>query len=132
MKKINLGQKEVIHFVGIGGIGMSGLAQIMKNMGFKIQGSDQNKNKNTQSCLKAGIKVFLGHSIANVKSSTILVRSSAIKNSNCEISYARKKKNTYLFKSRSFGRCSLFKKKYYNYWISWKNDHNITYFKNSI
>ena len=46
-KKINLGQKEVIHFVGIGGIGMSGLAQIMKNMGFKIQGSDQNKNKNT-------------------------------------------------------------------------------------
>ena len=47
MKKINLGQKDVIHFVGIGGIGMSGLAQIMKNMGFKIQGSDQNKNKNT-------------------------------------------------------------------------------------
>ena len=36
MEKINLGQKEIIHFVGIGGIGMSGLAQIMKNMGFKI------------------------------------------------------------------------------------------------
>ena len=62
MKKINLGQKEVIHFVGIGGIGMSGLAQIMKNMGFKIQGSDQNKNKNTTSCIKAGIKVYIGHS----------------------------------------------------------------------
>ena len=44
MKKINLGQKELIHFVGIGGIGMSGLAIIMKNMGFRIQGSDQNKN----------------------------------------------------------------------------------------
>ena len=55
MKKINLGQREIIHFVGIGGIGMSGLAQIMKNMGFKIQGSDQNKNKNTTSCLKSGI-----------------------------------------------------------------------------
>ena len=62
MKKINLGQKEVIHFVGIGGIGMSGLAQIMKNMGFRIQGSDQNKNKNTTSCIKAGIKVYIGHS----------------------------------------------------------------------
>ena len=62
MKKINLGQKEVIHFVGIGGIGMSGLAQIMNNMGFKIQGSDQNKNKNTTSCANAGIKVFIGHS----------------------------------------------------------------------
>ena len=92
MKKINLGQKEIIHFVGIGGIGMSGLAQIMKNMGFRIQGSDQNKNKNTSSCSKAGIKVFIGHSRNNVKNSTILVRSSAIKNSNSEIKYAREKK----------------------------------------
>ncbi len=92
MKKINLGQKDVIHFVGIGGIGMSGLAQIMKNMGFKIQGSDQTKNKNTISCSKAGIKVSIGHSKNNIKSSTILVRSSAIKNNNSEIKYARKKK----------------------------------------
>ena len=92
MKKINLGQKEIIHFVGIGGIGMSGLAQIMKNMGFKVQGSDQNKNKNIFSCIKAGIKVFIGHSKKNVKSSTILVRSSAIKNNNSEIKYAQTKK----------------------------------------
>ena len=61
MKKINLGQKDLIHFIGIGGIGMSGLAQIMKNMGFRIQGSDQNKNKNTISCSKSGIKIFIGH-----------------------------------------------------------------------
>ncbi len=92
MKKINLGRKEIIHFVGIGGIGMSGLAQIMKNMGFRIQGSDQNKNKNTISCTKAGIKVFLGHSNKNVKNSTILVKSSAIKKNNSEIKYAREKK----------------------------------------
>ncbi len=92
MKKINFGQKELIHFVGIGGIGMSGLAQIMKNMGFRIQGSDQNKNKNTASCKKLGIKVFIGHSQNNVKSSTIIVRSSAIKNNNNEIKYARQKK----------------------------------------
>ena len=92
MKKINLGQSEVIHFVGIGGIGMSGLAQIMKNMGFNIQGSDQFKNKNTVACIKAGIKVFNGHSKKNIKSSTILVRSSAIKNTNSEIKYAKKKK----------------------------------------
>ncbi len=92
MKKVNLGQKEIIHFVGIGGIGMSGLAQIMNNMGFKIQGSDQNKNKNSVSCAKSGIKVFIGHSIKNVKNATILVKSSAIKNKNCEIQYARRKK----------------------------------------
>ena len=71
---------------------MSGLAQIMNNMGFKIQGSDQTKNKNTASCLKEGIKVFIGHSKKNLKSSTILVKSSAIKNNNSEIVYARKKK----------------------------------------
>ena len=52
---------------------MSGLAQIMNNMGFKIQGSDQNKNKNTISCLKSGIKIFIGHSINNIKNATILV-----------------------------------------------------------
>ncbi len=92
MKKINLVQKDIIHFVGIGGIGMSGLAQIMKNMGFKVQGSDQNKNKNTITCIKAGIKVFIGHSKKNVRSSTILVRSSAIKNNNSEIKFARLKK----------------------------------------
>ena len=44
MKDIRIGQKEIIHFIGIGGIGMSGLAQVMKTMGFKIQGSDQNKS----------------------------------------------------------------------------------------
>ena len=92
MKKINLGQKDIIHFVGIGGIGMSGLAQIMKNMGFKIQGSDQNKNKNTVSCKKFGIKIFIGHSSSNVKKATILVRSTAIKNNNTEIKYAKKNK----------------------------------------
>ena len=79
MKKINLGQKEVIHFVGIGGIGMSGLAQIMKNMGFRVQGSDQNKNKNTINCSKTGIRIFIGHSSGNLKDATILVKSTAIK-----------------------------------------------------
>ena len=92
MKKINLGQKDIIHFVGIGGIGMSGLAQIMKNMGFTIQGSDQNKNKNTLSCSKAGIKIFIGHSSNNLKKATFIVKSSAIKNNNIELKYARKNK----------------------------------------
>ncbi len=92
MKKINLGQKDIIHFVGIGGIGMSGLAQIMKNMGFIIQGSDQNKNKNTISCLKSGIKIFIGHSASNIRKATILVKSTAIKNNNIELRHAKKNK----------------------------------------
>ncbi len=92
MKKINLGQRDIIHFVGIGGIGMSGLAQIMKNLGFRIQGSDQNKNKNTISCSKSGIKIFIGHSSSNIKRATLLVKSSAIKNNNIELKYAKKNK----------------------------------------
>ncbi len=92
MKKINLVQKDIIHFVGIGGIGMSGLAQIMNNMGFKVQGSDQNKNKNTISCSKSGIKIFIGHSSSNLKKANILVKSTAIKKNNVELKYAKKNK----------------------------------------
>ncbi len=92
MKKINLGQKDIIHFVGIGGIGMSGLAQIMRNMGFKIQGSDQNKNKNTLSCSKFGIKIFIGHSSKNVKKASIIVKSTAIKSNNVELKFGKKNK----------------------------------------
>ena len=92
MKTINIGQKEIIHFIGIGGIGMSGLAQVMKTMGFKIQGSDQNKNKSISSCIKAGIKVFIGHSKNNIKNATIIVKSSAIKKKNIKLIKAKKKK----------------------------------------
>jgi UDP-N-acetylmuramate--alanine ligase len=92
MKNIRIGQKEIIHFIGVGGIGMSGLAQVMKIMGFKIQGSDQNKNKNTYNCSKAGIKVFIGHAKKNIKNATIVVKSSAIKDNNAEIKQAKKRK----------------------------------------
>ena len=85
MTKINLGKKEVVHFIGLGGIGMSGLAQIMKNMGFKVQGSDLNINKNTDNCRRAGIKFFQGHSKKNISNATIIVRSSAIKKNNVEL-----------------------------------------------
>ena len=65
--KINLGKKEIIHFIGIGGIGMSGLALIMKQLGFKIQGSDISNNKNIERLKKEKIKVFNSHSKKNLK-----------------------------------------------------------------
>ena len=94
MKNISIGRKEIIHFIGIGGIGMSGLAQVMRTMGFKIQGSDQSKNKSTSICSKLGIKIFIGHAKKkkNVKNATIIVKSSAIKSTNVEIKQAKKKK----------------------------------------
>ncbi len=90
--KINIGQKEIIHFIGMGGIGMSGLAQIMKIMGFKVQGSDINMNKNVENCKKLGIKFFLGQKKKNIKDATILVKSSAVKSSNQEVKEAKKRK----------------------------------------
>ena len=102
MKNIRIGQKEIIHFIGIGGIGMSGLAQVMKTMGFNIQGSDQSKNKNTTICIKAGIKVFIGHSKKNINNATILVKSSAIKDNNKEIQQAKKKKKYQFIQEQKF------------------------------
>jgi len=90
--KIKLAKTELIHFVGIGGIGMSGLALIMKELGFKIQGSDISFNKNIERLKKNKIKVFIGHKKQNIKKSTILVISSAIRKNNLEYLEAKKKK----------------------------------------
>ena len=89
--KIELAKTEIIHFVGIGGIGMSGLALIMKNMGFKIQGSDASYSKNIERLKKNKIKVVFGHQKKNIEAATVLVISSAIKKSNPEILAAKKK-----------------------------------------
>ena len=88
---INLAKSEIIHFVGIGGIGMSGLALIMVRLGFKVQGSDKSSNKNIERLKKSHIKFYLGHASSNIKKATILVISSAIKNNNIEIKQAKKK-----------------------------------------
>ena len=71
--KINIASNEVIHFIGIGGIGMSGLAQIMNNLGFVIQGSDLSRNKNTERLNKLGIKVYFNHNKKNLKKATTIV-----------------------------------------------------------
>ena len=89
--KIELAKTEIIHFVGIGGIGMSGLALIMKGMGFNIQGSDISSNKNIERLKKNKIKIVIGHQKQNIKKATILVISSAIKKNNSEVISAKKK-----------------------------------------
>ena len=88
--KINLGKTELIHFVGIGGIGMSGLALIMNSLGFKIQGSDISDNKNLINLRKRKIPIYLNHNKKNIKNCTVLVVSSAIKKSNPELKQAKK------------------------------------------
>ena len=88
--EIKIAKSEVIHFIGIGGIGMSGLALVMKRMGFKVQGSDLNQNKNIERLKKNKVKVFIGHEKKNISNSTIIVISSAIKKNNIEFIFAQK------------------------------------------
>ncbi len=89
---IELAKNEIIHFVGIGGIGMSGLSLIMKERGFRVQGSDIASNKNIERLKKEKIKIFIGQKKQNLKNATILVISSAIKKDNPELIEAKKKK----------------------------------------
>ena len=89
--KIELARTEVIHFIGIGGIGMSGLSLIMKGKGFKVQGSDISTNKNIDRLRKEKIKIFIGQRKQNLKNATIVVISSAIKKNNPEMIEAKRK-----------------------------------------
>ncbi len=82
-------QSMVIHLVGIGGIGMSGIAELMHHLGCKIQGSDIAENANVERLRKAGIKVMIGHDASNVKGAGVLVISSAVQADNSEIIAAR-------------------------------------------
>ena len=90
--KIKIAISDLIHFVGIGGIGMSGLAIIMKELGFKVQGSDISSNKNIDRVKQKNIKIYIGHKKQNINKSTILVISSAIKKNNSELLFAKKRK----------------------------------------
>ena len=110
MFRSKIGPRERIHFVGIGGIGMSGLAQVMKDMGFNVQGSDVANNKNVDRCKKIGIKVFTKQRKENIKNSTIIVRSSAIKDNNPEIKSAKNKKLTILKRAEMLANVVSLKK----------------------
>jgi UDP-N-acetylmuramate--alanine ligase len=78
-----------IHFVGIGGIGMSGIAEVLFNLGYAVQGSDVSENANTKRLRALGVNVFIGHVAENVTQASVVVVSSAIKPSNPEVAAAR-------------------------------------------
>lgn len=68
-----------IHFVGIGGIGMSGIAEILITQGFKVSGSDMNQSENTDYLLKLGAEIHIGHNESNIEGAEVIVYSSAVK-----------------------------------------------------
>lgn len=84
-----MGHVEQIHFVGIGGVGMCGIAEVLHNEGYRITGSDLGEGSTVQHLKSLGIEVFLGHKAEHVTGADVVVRSSAIDLSNPEIASAR-------------------------------------------
>ena len=78
----------VVHFVGIGGIGMSGIAEVMGNLGYTVQGSDLNESATVDRLRSRGIKVLIGHVKENVEGAAVVVTSTAVKRTNPEVAYA--------------------------------------------
>ena len=81
----------LVHFIGIGGIGMSGIAEVLHTLGYKVQGSDQSDSANVQRLREKGIACFVGHKAENLGDAEVVVISTAIKKSNPELIAAREK-----------------------------------------
>src|SRR5580704_14818082 len=81
-----------IHFVGIGGIGMSGIAEIMLRIGYAVHGSDARASANTERLEALGAKIFIGHDAAHLDGASAVVFSTAIKPDNPEIASARERR----------------------------------------
>jgi UDP-N-acetylmuramate--alanine ligase len=78
-----------IHFVGIGGVGMSGIAEVLLTMGYRVTGSDLKRNESVERLERLGAKVFTGHDAANIEGAHVVVYSSAVARNNVEVTAAR-------------------------------------------
>src|SRR3954467_9440137 len=86
-----LGRTRRIHFVGIGGIGMSGIAELLANLGYDVSGSDAKRSDVTDRLEKLGVRVSAGHDAGHVGAADVVVISSAIRPDNPEIEEARRR-----------------------------------------
>ena len=91
VNKLSFGSIKNVYFVGIGGIGMSAIAQILHNLGFQVSGSDSIGSTNIKVLKQLGIKVYLGHQKSNIKDAQVVVTSNAISPANVEVLYAKEK-----------------------------------------
>jgi len=80
-----------IHFVGIGGVGMSGIAEVLLNLGYRVTGSDQKRSELVERLERLGAKVLLGHEPSHVEGAHVVVYSSAVARDNVEVQVARQR-----------------------------------------
>ncbi|MDR1926674.1 MAG: UDP-N-acetylmuramate--L-alanine ligase [Endomicrobium sp.] len=85
-------ENQNIHFIGIGGSGMSGIAEVLINLGHNVSGSDLKKTDVTEHLKEIGAKIYIGHNVKNVKSANVVVASTAVKKNNAEVIAALKRK----------------------------------------
>ncbi|PTR34864.1 UDP-N-acetylmuramate--L-alanine ligase [Luteibacter sp. OK325] len=74
-----------VHFIGVGGVGMSGIAEVLKNLGYSVSGSDRAPSQTTERLARLGVEVHIGHNAANIDGADVIVTSSAIRQDNPEI-----------------------------------------------
>ncbi len=102
--------EKIVHFIGVGGSGVSGLAEIMHSMGYIVQGSDKMHSQNVERLEKLGISVSIGHTPNNVGQADVVVYSSAIKSDNPELLYANQHKIPALTRAEMLSQIIRFKK----------------------
>ena len=91
-KDVGMSRIKRIHFIGIGGVGMSGIAEVLINLGYQVSGSDVKEGVSTQRLKSLGATIYIGHDISNVKDCDVVVYSTAVSERNPEIYEARKQR----------------------------------------
>ncbi|MEO7072305.1 MAG: Mur ligase domain-containing protein, partial [Rhodanobacter sp.] len=99
-----------VHFIGIGGVGMSGIAEVLHNLGYAVSGSDRSASPNVQHLLKLGIAVVVGHAAANVADADVVVTSSAIHADNPELLAARAARIPVIARAEMLGELMRFRR----------------------
>lgn len=107
--KLAMQRVKQIHFVGVGGVGMSGIAELFANLGFSVTGSDQKESLVTNRLVESGIKVFIGHFADNVNGADVVVTSTAIEDSNPEKIAALKQGITIIRRAEMLAELMRFK-----------------------
>ncbi|HEX4481866.1 MAG TPA: UDP-N-acetylmuramate--L-alanine ligase [Rudaea sp.] len=99
-----------VHFIGIGGAGMSGIAEVLKNLGYSVSGSDKSESAVTRRLTDLGIKIFKGHAATNVADADVIVVSSAIKSDNAELIAARERRVPVVPRAEMLGELMRFRR----------------------
>ncbi len=100
----------LLHFIGIGGIGMSGIAEVLINLGYKVSGSDLVENQNVLRLKSLGIRIFIGHKKSNIEEASMVVVSSAIDSNNEEVVEARMRRIPIVKRAEMLAELMRFKK----------------------